>query len=385
MLAVEPHWLSLKLARDALQLQGRVLLHAGPPIRHSNDLVRPLLNSAVMAVLFERWAETEAEAEALILSSGLELRAAQDCHAVVPLADVLSPSMWMQVVGDRSGSDAVACSPLNGGAGPVMRVGQRTAQVLAHLRWINGEFAETLRSAIDAQIPLLELADLGLALGDDCHGRTSNASAALAKILAQRLPDGGAGGRCRSFLETSPGFFLNLWMAATKCMMCSAEGIRGSTVITAAGGNGAWFGIKIADSPEQWFTAPAEPPLLSAATTRQQERSLGAIGDSAVVDMFGLGAMTWRSDAASDPSYAELFPQSVGLSKRLLLQAHPRLKTKAFAVLSARTVMSAREAPIISLGVLDKLGADGRLGGGFYRPPLSLFETACGEAALHTH
>jgi hypothetical protein len=378
MLAVDPHWLSLELAKDALQLQGRVLLHAGPPMRDYNDLVRPVLNSAVMAVLFEHWAETEEEAEALILSSQLELRAAQDCHAVVPLADVLSPSMWVQVVGDRSGRDSVACSPLNGGAGPVMRAGQRTAQVLAHLRWINGEFAEVLRSAIDSEIPLLELADLGLALGDDCHGRTSNATAALGKILAKRLPVGSAGVRCRRFLETSPSFFLNLWMAATKCMMRSAEGIRGSAVLTAAGGNGASFGIKIADSPEQWFTTPAEPPLIPSATTRQQERSLGAIGDSAVVDMFGLGAMTWRNDLASDPPYAEHFPQSIGLSKRLLMQQHPRLKkTKPLTVLSARTILSTQEAPIVSLGVLDKLGTDGRLGGGFYRPPVSLFETAC--------
>jgi hypothetical protein len=94
--------------------------------------------------------------------------------------------------------------------------------------------------------------------------------------------------------------------------------------------------------------------------------------------MFGLGAMTWRSDLASDPSYAELFPQSIGLSERLLMQQHPRLKkTKALTVLSVRTIMSTQEAPIISLGVLDKLGTDGRLGGRFYRPPVSLFETAC--------
>ncbi len=70
-----------------------------------------------MAVLFEHWAESEEEAEALILPSQLELRAAQDCHAVVPLADVLSPSIWVQVVGDRRGRDSVACSPLNVGAG----------------------------------------------------------------------------------------------------------------------------------------------------------------------------------------------------------------------------------------------------------------------------
>ncbi|HVO87483.1 MAG TPA: DUF1116 domain-containing protein, partial [Casimicrobiaceae bacterium] len=228
MLAVDPCWRALVHATDALDLHGRVLLHAGPPIQRREDITAPVLNSAVMAVLFEGWAATEEAAESLVLSGAIELQPSQDHHVVVPLADVLSPSMWVQQICDRLDDRCVAWSPLNGGGAHVMRVGQRSPEVLAHLRWINGEFAQTLAATIDSDTRLLPYADEGLAHGDDCHGKTAHASAALADDLETRWPAGDAGERCRAFLQASPSFFLNLWMAATKCIMRAAEGVAGS-------------------------------------------------------------------------------------------------------------------------------------------------------------
>jgi hypothetical protein len=376
MLAVDPCWRGLELARTVLDRPGRLLLHAGPPLERRSDLPLPLLNSAVMAVLFEGWASSEDEAEALVQSSAIELQPAQDHHVVVPLADVLSPSMWLQRVEDRNDTARVAWSPINGGAGPVMRVGQRNDAVVTHLRFINGDFAQALRSGGEFDVRLLELADEGLALGDDCHGRTSHATAALARRLAGRWGADRAGDKARAFLDASPSFFLNLWMAATKCMMRAAEGVEGAAVVTAAGGNGAQFGIRLAHSPRTWLTANARPPLI--AGDADPTRNLGAIGDSAVVDLFGLGAMTTRREADAAPPYSQVFPDAMDLSRRLLMCEHPQLaRSCARVALSARAVVTQREAPVVSLGVLDKRGVEGRLGGGFYRPPLALFEQGC--------
>ena len=51
-----------------------------------------------------------------------------------------------------------------------------------------------------------------------------------------------------------------------------------------------------------------------------------------------------------------------------LLQTAPNHPRQASAL--------AAQSPVISLGILDRVGLRGRLAGGFYRPPLALFERA---------
>ena len=60
------------------------------------------------------------------------------------------------------------------------------------------------------------------------------------------------------------------------------------------GGNGVEMGIQIAGLPGQWFTMPAQPPRGKFDLDIPMNRALGAIGDSAVVEGFGLGAMVVR-------------------------------------------------------------------------------------------
>jgi hypothetical protein len=75
-------------------------------------------------------------------------------------------------------------------------------------------------------------------------------------------------------------------------MMKLAEGVEGSSFITAAGGNGREVGIQVAGLPGHWFTVPAKPPVGTFDVDLPTDRAMGAIGDSAVVDAFGLGAMS---------------------------------------------------------------------------------------------
>lgn len=376
MLAAQPQWQGVVQAQAVLELDGQMLLHAGPPVRDPRELTTPLLNSAVMAVLFEGWAQDQASAQALLRSGKIRLEPAQDRHVAVPLADVLSPSMFVQVVAARDNQDCRAYSPLNGGGTEVIRVGLCNPAVLEQLRWVNGELAATLREVFGDPLALIELADTGLSLGDDCHGQTAHATDALTQLLSQRLGSAAADVRCRTFLQRSPGFFLNLWMAATKCIMRAAQGIADSSVITGMGGNGFEFGIQLAGRPRHWITVPASPPLAVGAPF-DATRALGAIGDSAIVDAFGFGAMA--------PGHAQRSAQALSsiaggatLSPQAFLAAHPGFPLSGARVgLAAATVCEQQAAPIISLGVLDNRGIDGRLGPGLYQPPVAVFMTAC--------
>src|SRR6185503_5679931 len=61
MAAVRPQWTAVKSAREALGLEGRVLLHAGPPLQDPTRPPIPMLNSAVLSCLHEGWARTPDE------------------------------------------------------------------------------------------------------------------------------------------------------------------------------------------------------------------------------------------------------------------------------------------------------------------------------------
>jgi len=367
ILGVDPRLDRLELASRAIGLRGNELIHAGPPIADPAEICRPILHSAITAARFEGWAQSIEEAEGLLRSGEIRLRAAQDLNCVVPLADVASPSMWLQ--GVRHGRSA-CWSPINGGMTNVLRVGVLGEDVLAHLRWLNGRFAEAFAQALTTPVRVLDLADRGLAGGDDCHGRTAVATAALLETIDDRVT-GDRGQALREFLQRSPSFFLNIWMAASKLMLDAARGSGASTVITAAGGNGSAFGIQIASRPGEWFAVPAMPPAVAPGSLGSAQ-ALGAIGDSAVVDMLGLGAMT-NLERGLAPQLPAFIGQTDGLAA-LLYARHPAMaRTHPLMVTSAQRAVESGRAPIMSLGVLDKEGRLGRLTGGYYRPPGAIF------------
>lgn len=102
VLAVVPELSALERARDRLPLGDRTLLHAGPPLPRPDAVCTPVLHAAVAALLFEGWTGSVDEARRMVRGGAIELRPAQDLGCVLPLADVLSPSMWVQVVRDAA-------------------------------------------------------------------------------------------------------------------------------------------------------------------------------------------------------------------------------------------------------------------------------------------
>jgi hypothetical protein len=374
MHAVDPIWRGVALARDVIAFPDRSILHAGPPVR-SGQIAQPLANSAIMAILYERWAQDVPTATAMLGRGEVRLFPAQDYRAMVPLAAVLSPNMAVQIVADARNTDNAAFSPLNGGMTLAQRLGLCNRKVLSHLRWINGNLAATLDIIVDRDIPLIEIADAALASGDDCHSRTQAATTRLVQLLSPRL---GAGTPERHFLDSASGFFLNLWMAAVKCIALAGEG-EASSVITALGGNGVEVGLKLGGVADRWVVADAAPPSGSLLPGYQESDRLGAIGDSALVDALGFGAMTSVSLPAAAATSEDA--KSEDLGSLLPLRHRSFSRTGIHIGMPARTIVELGSRPEIVLGILDRSGKGGRIGGGIYRAPLELFNAA--TAALN--
>jgi hypothetical protein len=374
--AVVPVLSGIELASTAIGLPETTLLHAGPPFASSAEISRPILNSACVAARLAGLTTSFEDAEKAIRAGEITLEPAQNHRVVTPLASVVSSVMPLHVITDAAGSDLVAYAPINDGMALTTRVGQVSEGIYQHQRWMNVAVADRFDAALKEPIPLLPLALHGLEQGDDCHGRTAEASNALVRDMTARLSFE-IGDAVLDFLRSSPALFLNLWMAACKCIMLGGSGVTGSSFITASGGNGVESGIQISGLPGRWFTAAATPPI-GPISAEMKDRALGAIGDSAVVELLGLGAMAFRCSPAQQEALGRFLPDDhQARIDKLLVTPHP-----AFAKLGLNLGITARhverfgDGPMIGLGILDKEGMAGRLGSGIYVMPVTPFRDA---------
>jgi len=374
----QPVWNGFDSAASAFGLDANVLLHAGPPIRNPADIAVPILNSACVAAVYEGVASDFDQAESMIRSGEIVLKPAQDHSVVTPLAAVVSASMPLHAVYDAHRGSVRTFAPINGGSRPSMRLGLRSPDVLEHIRWLNGPFREILEMGVGEGVALVPLAAVGLANGDDCHGRTVFATRALVNELQDRTPGGIKVTKALDFMASSPALFLNLWMAATKCMMTVASGVDGSSFVTAAAGNGVETAIQVSGLPGRWFAIKATPPVGTFDVELPPGRALGAIGDSAVVEAFGLGAMAINLSAEQSKLLGAFLPDnSSHRLNGLSVGAHPYFRALDVRLgMTARAVARLGSGPMVGLGIIDRDGEAGRLGAGIYDMPSTPFEAA---------
>lgn len=380
-IVTQPVWNRFNTASEAMGVEDHVLLHAGPPFNAVKQIPYPIMNSACVAAVWAGLSKDFDQAQAMIEAGEILLKPAQDYDVVTPLAAVVSAHMPLHTVYDAWRGQHRIFTPINGGSRPSLRLGLRSEAVLDHLNWLNSKFLDVLEAGLGEGIALVPLAVHGLIGGDDCHGRTPVATQALIEELTWRTPKGICDEAVLEFMATSPSLFLNLWMAATKLMMKAATGIENSSFVVAAGGNGKEVGIQISGIPNTWFTVPASPPSGVLEAGLPKDRALGAIGDSAVVEAFGLGTMAIDVSPEQRKALEKFLPDNAAARfSGLSIDAHPCFNTLNLQLGStARAVVELGFGPVIGLGILDRLGEHGRLGAGIYDMPVEPFANALQE------
>ena len=100
-------------------------------------------------------------------------------------------------------------------------------------------------------------------------------------------------------------------MAAVKCIATAGEG-EASSIITALGGNGVEVGLKLGGRSGPLVCCCRRAAFRCLLAGYREDDRLGAIGDSALVDALGFGAMTSVSlpgEAGDGPTAAaDLLP-----------------------------------------------------------------------------
>lgn len=369
VVATDPVWTGIIRAAEVVP-GDRVLYHAGPPFRHWDAVPLPVRNSMALAAVYEGWSTTPEHALHALANGDFGFRAAQDHDMVVPLCGVISPSMALHVVADAH-SARVKYAALNEGMQHCLRLGTDDRDIPRFHQWLNGDYARYLARRVGSPVRLWPFLAQSHTLGDDGHARTVAASGLFKDLLVDRdTPRDVA-----EFLATCGAFALNLWMAAAAVALAAAEGVPGCDLVTRAGGNGTEFGIQIASHPGRWITRPATPPRGPIDGNAAGTEILGAIGDSAVVDVFGLGGQSLTHAPDVREALTGYLPTDALARPEKLLPATLEAAGGLRTGLSARAVADTGVGPIVLLGLISAAG-HGRVGGGCYQPPADLFSAA---------
>jgi hypothetical protein len=386
-----PVLVGMGLARDIIPgMHAHHILHAGPPITWER-MCGPQRGAVMGALIYEGLAQDEAEAERIAAAGGIEFSPCHHHHAVGPMAGIISPSMPVFVIENKTFGNQAFCTQ-NEGLGKVLRYGGMGAEVYARLKWMETSLYPTLDRALQTLpdgIDLRSLIAQALHMGDECHNRnragTSLFLRAILPALARTNRDNETLAKVIEFIDRNDHFFLNLSMPAGKAMLEPAENVPGGTIVTVMARNGTDFGIRLSSLPQRWFTAPAGQvqglyfPQFTAADANPD------IGDSTVTETAGYGGVAM----AAAPAIVKFIGGTPDLAMRTTLEMYeitfdeheqftiPSLNFRGTPCgIDVRKVMETGILPQINTGIAHKDPGVGMVGAGILRASQQCFQDA---------
>lgn len=368
-------------------LEGRLVLHAGPPIEWER-MCAPQKHAIVGACLLEGWASDRDEAAAKLAAGEVGLAPAHSLGAAGAMTGVISPSMAVWELRDAE-SGAEAWSPFCDGPGESFWLGVGSDEAVRRQRVFAEQVAPGFDAALRARGPVdvFALCAQAIAMGDDCHMRHQAATMLLLREVLPAMAEHAPQAVLPTAQMTSPNghFALTLTIAACRAALASTLGIRGSSLVTFISRNGVDAAVMLAGLPGRWFTAPS--PLVGDPLYRPGFGDGDAapdIGDSALVECGGLGAAA----SAASPSVAAFLGGGLAdaIARTRLMDDICATKSERFRIptldgegtplgVDARACLDTGTTPLINTGILHRVDG-GQIGAGIARVPLEPFRDA---------
>ena len=378
------------VARAVPGLPDRTLLHCGPAMGYA-QAPDPLRRSMRAAAVAEGLADDFEQADARLAGEDIRLAPANEHRVVVPMATALGAGAPLYVLQNQAGG-TTAYAPISQGPGEVAWFGVASEASVARLVFLREVAAPVIARVVARTGPLdvLSLAAQAVAMGDDVHVRTQAATNLLIRAWLPQLTElGGQDGVAFArFLAGNHLFFLTLAMAAARSLTEWAAQVSGASIVTTMARNGTTFGIRLAGA-DRWFTAEA-PEVGHALYYPGQgpQTSARDIGDSAVLELTGLGAAA----AAGSPAVAQLLGgdlrEAAALTGRLAAVCAGRSSRFKIPVLDnagtplgvdVRKVVELGITPAVTTGILHRSAGTGQVGAGVAQAPLACFTDALAD------
>lgn len=367
------------------------LLHAGPPITWS-EMTGPMKGSCLGAALFEGWGKDEAEVRQLLEEGKVRFIPCHHVHAVGPMGGITSANMPVVVVENRLDGTRAYCT-MNEGIGKVLRFGAYSEEVVTRLGWMRDVLGPTISQALaksEEGINLNVLIARSITMGDEFHQRNIAASLNFLKEISPLIIELAIDEKQKydviKFLADTDQFFLNIMMATGKAIVdCARKDTKG-TIVTTMTRNGVNFGVRIAETGDDWYTAPVNTPKGLYFTGFTEEDGNPDIGDSAITETVGVGAMAMvAAPGVTRFVGAGGFQDALDISNEMarICDGHnpawtiPTWDFQGSCLgIDIRKVVETGVTPIINTGIAHKEAGVGQVGAGTVRAPLGCFEKA---------
>lgn len=384
----EPTLIGVKYAYEVVpKLDKYTIGHAGPPLKWA-DMCGPLQGAVLGGIVYEGLANNLEDAEKLVKNNKIKFVSNHSIGCVGPMTGIITYSMPLWEVKNTTFGNVAYCT-FNEGLGKVMRFGANGPEVIERLKWLEKSLAPAMKKALQLSGPISMKVMIAkaLAMGDEMHQRNAGATALFVKeiinYLVQVVTSQEELKKIVSFITSNDQFFLNLAMASGKAIMDPAKNIPFSTVVTTMSRNGTNFGIKISALGETWFEAPVNHPRGLYFPGYTEADANPDIGDSAIVETFGIGGFAMGSSpavvrfvGASSVSEAVAYSRemqeiTVGLSPSFVI---PNMDFVGVATaIDIRKVVSLGILPVINTGMAHKKPGIGQVGAGIVKAPLNCF------------
>lgn len=386
-----PVWVGMAKALDAIPgMTPATILHAGPPIEFER-MCGPMKGAVAGALMYEKLAPDETAAMRLAASGKIIFSPCHHLGAVGPMTGVVSASMPVHVVKNEAAGNFVYAT-INEGLGKVLRFGANSPEVLERLRYIETEYAPTLKQVLakSGPIDLKNITAQALYMGDECHNRNKASTALLIRELLPHfmaLTDAsGRALRAAEFMRTNEHYFLNLSMAACKSCLDAAHGIERSSVVTAMARNGVDFGIRVSGmGREEWFVGPAQMVRGMFFPGYTEADANPDLGDSAITETMGIGGFAMGTAPAIVQFVGGSVSEAIAFSNSMYEitvgenpgYSLPPLDFRGSALgVDIRRVLEKNILPVINTGIAHKDPGVGQIGAGIVNPPVECFEKA---------
>ncbi|MEM2878160.1 MAG: DUF1116 domain-containing protein [Candidatus Hadarchaeales archaeon] len=370
-------------------MKERMLLHAGYPRLSWEEMIGPMKGAVIGAILYEGWADSKEKAIRMAERGEIEFSPTVDHSSVAPMAGIISPSMPVFLVENRTYGN-FAYSNINEGLGKALRFGAFDDEVIKRLRWIEEVLMPSLEIVLREmrEIDLRGFIEGALHRGDECHNRNKTVSlmflSSISSVLIRSDLDREKVAEVVDFINGNPHFFLNLSIPSSKCSLDAAHGINYSTVVSGLTTNGKNLAMRVSGL-DNWITAPSV--IAKAKYFRGFDESCAApvLGDSYHSEPAGIGAFAMAA-APAIVSFVGGEPdmgfKATTEMYRITVAEHRYYKIANLGYrgtptgIDIRKVLKTGITPIINTGVAHREPGVGQIGAGILRLPMELFTKA---------
>ncbi|MBT9776771.1 DUF1116 domain-containing protein [Clostridium sp. MCC353] len=390
LISSEPVLIDVKPAYEVLNgIEKNFILHSGPPIEFE-QMCEPMKGAVYCALMNEGIARDIEEAKVRAVDGSVVYKTCHEFGAVGPMTGITTWSMPLWVVEDRN-TGRRSYANISEGSGVGLRFGEYTEKTLKRLKWM-AKVAAPVFSKIIRELGGIDLGPVmaqGLSMGDELHMRNHATTALILKLLCPHIART-AGNDAEDILRFigvgNDQFFLNLAMAANKLAADAADGVEGSTLVTAIARNGVEIGIRISGLPGQWFTAPS--PVVDGLyfPGYTKEDANPDIGDSAIMEVGGFGGCAMVAAPAIvrflGADSVQTAIDTTDSMYRITLAEHPRYQIPINDFrgvpcgIDCMKVVETRITPVLNTAIASNRAGVGMVGAGMSVLPVEPFEQA---------